>query len=91
MKGHLEVLKWLREIGCPWDEKTCSHAAEGGHLEVLKWLREIGCPWDEETLVSAITNDRYDVLRWALANGCPCDSLNEHLREAYLEDEEDDY
>jgi hypothetical protein len=41
--------------------------------------------------VSAITNDRYDVLRWALANGCPCDSLNEHLREAYLEDEEDDY
>jgi len=57
---------------------------------VLKWLRENDCPWDEDTLVSAIRNDRYDVLRWALANGCPCDSLNEHLREAYLEDGEED-
>jgi len=22
--GHLEVLKWARENGCPWDEETCS-------------------------------------------------------------------
>jgi len=45
--GHLEVLKWARENGCPWDEDTCAGAAEGGHLEVLKWARENGCPWDE--------------------------------------------
>jgi hypothetical protein len=45
--GHLEVLKWARENGCPWDEKTCAHAARGGHLKVLKWARENGCPWDE--------------------------------------------
>jgi len=45
--GHLEVLKWARENGCPWDERTCANAAEGGHLEVLKWARENGCPWDE--------------------------------------------
>ena len=25
--GHLEVLKWLRENGCPWDEETCRYAA----------------------------------------------------------------
>jgi hypothetical protein len=41
------VLKWARENGCPWDEETCSAAAEGGHLEVLKWARENGCPWTE--------------------------------------------
>jgi len=46
--GHLEVLKWARENGCPWDEWTCAYAAEGGHLEVLKWARENGCPWDED-------------------------------------------
>ena len=45
--GHLEVLKWARANGCPWDEGTCAYAAEGGHLEVLKWARENGCPWDE--------------------------------------------
>jgi len=47
--GHLEVLKWARENGCPWNERTCSCAAKGGHLEVLKWARENGCPWGEQT------------------------------------------
>ena len=37
-EGHLEVLKWLREQGCPWDTYTCSMAALGGHLEVLNGL-----------------------------------------------------
>ena len=46
MGGHLEVLQWARANGCPWDEKTCMHAAEGGHLEVLQWARANGCPWD---------------------------------------------
>ena len=26
--GHLEVLKWARENGCPWNELTCSCAAK---------------------------------------------------------------
>ena len=47
MRGHLEVLKWLRSEGCPWDEGACLCAAAGGHLEVLKWLRSEGCPWNE--------------------------------------------
>ena len=45
----LEILKWLTENDCPWDEETCACAAQGGHLEVLKWARENGCPWDEGT------------------------------------------
>ena len=42
--GHLEVLKWLRAEGCPWDEDACTEAAWYGRLEVLKWLRDNGCP-----------------------------------------------
>jgi len=42
--GHLEILQWAREYGCPWDEGTCYNAARGGHLEALKWLRDNGCP-----------------------------------------------
>ena len=53
LNGHLEVLKWLRENGCPWDMLTYSNAAKNGHLYVLKWLKENGCPWDEMTCAYA--------------------------------------
>ena len=46
---HLEVLKWARANGCPWDWRTCSEAAYGGHLELLRWARENGAPWTETT------------------------------------------
>ncbi len=42
--GHLAVLQWAREHGCPWDEDTCRMAAAGGHIEMLQWARENGCP-----------------------------------------------
>ena len=32
-------LQWARENGCPWDENTCSDAAQGGHLAALQLLR----------------------------------------------------
>lgn len=36
--GHLELLKWLRGRGCPWDRKTWQSAARGGHVRVLQYL-----------------------------------------------------
>ena len=67
----MEILKWLRSEGCPWDEEACQHAAEHGHLDVLKWLRSEGCPWDESTCNSAARTWKLDVLKWAIDNGCP--------------------
>jgi len=64
-RGHLEVLKWARENGCPWYEKTCAYAAAGGHLEVLKWARANGCPWDERTCTHAAEGGHLEVLKWA--------------------------
>jgi hypothetical protein len=45
----LEVLKWARHNGCPWDATTCKHAANEGNLEMLEWARDWGCPWDVDT------------------------------------------
>ena len=42
--GHLDILKWARVHGCPWNYWTCHHAFAEGHLEVLKWAKENGCP-----------------------------------------------
>jgi len=45
--GHLEVLKYLHENGCPWNENCCEFASERGHLECLKYLHESECPWNQ--------------------------------------------
>jgi uncharacterized protein YabN with tetrapyrrole methylase and pyrophosphatase domain len=58
--GHLEVLKWARENGCPWNKDTCMNATREGHLEVLKWARENGCPWDELTLCDAASKGYFE-------------------------------
>ncbi|CAN0532375.1 unnamed protein product, partial [Ectocarpus sp. 12 AP-2014] len=41
--GHLEVLVWARENGCPWNERTCVNASRGGHDDVLRWAIANGC------------------------------------------------
>ncbi len=71
--GKLEVLKWLRAGGCPWDTYTCCRAARSGHLEVLQWARENVCPWDEKMCCSAALGGNLDLLQWARENGCPWD------------------
>ena len=40
--GHLDVLKWARAHGAPWDESTCWRASKDGHLELLQWTRAQG-------------------------------------------------
>ena len=65
------LLRWARENGCPWDERTCAAAAAAGNLEVLQWARAHGCPWDKETCGAAAKGGHIEVLQWALENSCP--------------------
>ena len=51
--GSVSRLAWAKERGCPWDARTCAHAAWKGHLEVLQWARANGPPWDEWTCAYA--------------------------------------
>ena len=44
LNGNVELLKFLRVEGCPWNEKTCKAAAKRGHLECLKYAHANGCP-----------------------------------------------
>ena len=44
--GHLECLKYLREVaGAPWDKNTVLGAAENAHLHILKYLVEGRYPY----------------------------------------------
>ena len=49
MSGNLELVRWLRGEGCPWNMWTCAHASWRSHLEILRWLRANGCPWNAGT------------------------------------------
>jgi hypothetical protein len=71
--GNLEIVKLLREKGCPWDVFTCADAAKGGHLEVLKWLHGEGCPWDNRTSFKAAAYGHLELLKWVRENACPVD------------------
>lgn len=71
--GHIDVLRWAREEGSPWDATVCMEAARGGRLEVLRWLRSEGCPWDEYTCSEAARHGRLEILKWARENGCDWD------------------
>ena len=69
--GNLELLQFLHENGCPWDESTCSGAAHYGHVGCLKYAHENGCPWNSFTCLCAATNGHLECLRYAHENGCP--------------------
>ena len=69
-KGHIDILIYLINDGCPYGCYTCEAAARSGRLDILKYLRSKGCNWDSHVLLSAIRNEHYDVLSWSLANGC---------------------
>jgi hypothetical protein len=42
--GNIEILKYLKDNGCPWTEETFSSAAWKGPLHILNYLRENGSP-----------------------------------------------
>jgi hypothetical protein len=75
-EGCLEKLRWLRTIGCPWDERVLEAFASKGELEHMQWAREHGCPWGkgicERASGSGLAGHgrSIEVLKWLRANGC---------------------
>ena len=66
--GHLAVLQWAREHGCPWDSLTRLNAAVHGQLEVLQWMREndaTGEVWNKDDVRRYAAGPRkQEVLTW---------------------------
>jgi len=41
--GQLDILIYLHNYGCPWNEECCKLASLNGRIKVLKYLQEKGC------------------------------------------------
>ena len=44
--GHLEVLKWARANGCPWNNRVLHYAAKYKHAAIVNWAVTNGCPFE---------------------------------------------
>jgi hypothetical protein len=72
--GHLEVLTFLHEHGCPWDSTTCTMAALEGHLGCLEYAHEHGCAWDAHTIAAAALGNNLRCLQYLHENCCTWDA-----------------
>ncbi|CAN0177939.1 unnamed protein product, partial [Scytosiphon promiscuus] len=65
--GDLNVVKWARENGCPWNEPALCRRCCAGKLAGA----ENGCPWSERACPMLAQSMKWDVLRFAREAGCP--------------------
>nr|UDO47193.1 ankyrin repeat [Pandoravirus massiliensis] len=66
--GHLDVIKYASENGCPWHYGVCAAAEAYGHVDCLRYAYEAGCHWRGEC-DEAAGNGHTDVLRYATEKG----------------------
>ena len=63
--GHLEVLQWAWEHGCPWDASMCHLRRSGRAPVVLRWAR--GHSYDRDDGLApnnAVYGTNEEVMRW---------------------------
>jgi len=74
-RSSYDMVEYLIEHRCPWDENVIANAASIGNVNILKRLHEAGCPWDEKVL-SAVTSwydkkPHLECFKYALKEGAP--------------------
>ena len=47
-KGHLNILQYAHERGCPWDEMTVIEAIRNGHFDCVQYALDNRCDFDED-------------------------------------------
>jgi hypothetical protein len=68
--GHLDMLKRLHSLGCPWDATTTVAAAANGHLECLKYAIKKGCRLTNQAALVSAKNQHLNCYRFLLEMGC---------------------
>jgi len=86
-KGHIDMIKYLRNTGEQWNEQTLNDSLASEGLACTQYLREAGCPWKEDFCMCAALRGRLDCLQYAQEHECPWDfsvlvmsAMRGHLR-----------
>jgi hypothetical protein len=72
--GHVDLLRWLMDNGCPWDGcGLCWAAVQGGCVEVLEHLQEQGFQANADLLKRLLRSAGYSghlpVAKWLRQQG----------------------
>jgi hypothetical protein len=82
VRGGVEMLRYVRELGGVLDESTPRVAAREGDLEALRFAHACGAPWDSATIAAAVTAGSLPCLEYAHKHGCPTDPRPDELAHA---------
>ncbi|AGO84549.1 hypothetical protein psal_cds_648 [Pandoravirus salinus] len=79
LRGHLDVIRWIKDVGYPWRDGICDAAARGCHLNVLSWAHdEHGCAWSDlfkaKACKRAIRRGDLVLVEWLIDHGCALDA-----------------
>jgi hypothetical protein len=79
MPGHIvarsediEMLRWLKQRGCPPTTQTLQNAAERpNNRALLQYLIDEGCTLNEHCISSAVKSNDFEQVKWLHAKGAP--------------------
>ena len=80
--GSVSAMKWSKERGCPWDERTFACIAKRGCVDVMRWAIDNGCPWGPQVCADAAERGDAATLSWLLENGAP---MNTSVRDVAMQ------
>lgn len=70
---NLDMVKLLRENGCPWNAVMYDYPVRNKDINTVRWLIENGCPLDEGACALAANNQDVNLIEFLRENGCPWD------------------
>ena len=75
IRGDLEIVKFLINIGCDHNYDVCKYAVIKGNLEMLKFARDNDCGWNID--VCAHGHSKKDIHKYLIMSNCPCKMRDE--------------
>lgn len=66
-----QLLPWLRERGCPWDEQIAQSAAISGSVQTMAWLKQQGVALEVGAMVSAARDGHQQLCEYLYEHDCP--------------------
>jgi hypothetical protein len=69
--GSIDMLMWLRQRGCAFNQRTSYHAARAGDMAILEFLHAENCAFSAEACEAAATAGNLQLLQWLRDRDCP--------------------